>query len=146
VSFGSRFLLVLLVLIARVSRAVAMLSVISHWMVAKVMAGVSDVDVLDDKLRYPRMIISKDEYLTHLVPRELSSGDIVDLIGDEDPTDEDGDTEVSVFLGEISSKGKKFWESDIGDCDNTRNGGKITGGGIAEANMGYYFIAQKSQS
>nr|GEW21510.1 uncharacterized mitochondrial protein AtMg00810-like [Tanacetum cinerariifolium] len=95
VSLGSRFLLVSLVLIAYVSRAVARPSVISHWMVAKVMAGVSDVD---------------------------SSGDIVDLIGDEDPTDEDGDTEVSVSLGEISSEGKKYWESDIGDCDNTRDG------------------------
>nr|GEW39866.1 integrase, catalytic region, zinc finger, CCHC-type, peptidase aspartic, catalytic [Tanacetum cinerariifolium] len=50
------------------------------------------------------------------------SGDIVDLIGDEDPTDEDGDTEVSMSLGEISSEGKKSWESDIGDCDNTRDG------------------------
>nr|GFA07997.1 hypothetical protein [Tanacetum cinerariifolium] len=48
-----------------------------------------------------------------------NSGDIVDLIGNEDPTDEDGDTEVSMSLGEISSKGKKSWESDIGDCDNT---------------------------
>nr|GFC05440.1 hypothetical protein [Tanacetum cinerariifolium] len=28
------------------------------------------------------------------------------------------------------SKGKKSWESDVGDCDNTRDGGKITGGGI----------------
>nr|GEX11133.1 hypothetical protein [Tanacetum cinerariifolium] len=93
VSLGLRFLLVSLVLIACVSRVAAMLSVISHWMVARVMAGVSDVDALDDKLRYPLMIISKDEYLTH-----LSSGDIVDLIGDEDPTDEDGDTEVSVSL------------------------------------------------
>nr|GFA38513.1 hypothetical protein [Tanacetum cinerariifolium] len=57
------------------------------------------------------------------------------------PTDEDGDTEVLVSLGEISLKGKKSWEADIGDCDNTRDGGKITGGGIAEANLGYYFIA-----
>nr|GEZ79820.1 hypothetical protein [Tanacetum cinerariifolium] len=87
----------------------AMPSVISHWMVAKVMA-----EALDDKLGYPLMIISKDEYLTHLVPRGLSSGDIVDLIGDEDPTDKDGDTEVLVSLGEISSEGKKSWESDIG--------------------------------
>nr|GFA46713.1 hypothetical protein [Tanacetum cinerariifolium] len=47
---------------------------------------------------------------------------IVDLIGDEDPTDEDGDTEVLVSLGEISLKGKKYWESDIGDCDNTGDG------------------------
>nr|GFB82443.1 hypothetical protein [Tanacetum cinerariifolium] len=53
-------------------------------------------------------------------------GDIVDLIGDEDPTNEDGDTEVSVSLGEISSEEKKSWESDIGDCDNTRDGGEIS--------------------
>nr|GEZ19437.1 hypothetical protein [Tanacetum cinerariifolium] len=46
VSLGSRFLLVSLVLIACVSRAAAMPSVISRWMVARVMAGVSDVDVL----------------------------------------------------------------------------------------------------
>nr|GEV48144.1 hypothetical protein [Tanacetum cinerariifolium] len=51
----------------------------------------------------------------------------VDLIGDEDPTDEDGDTEVSVSLGEISPEGKKSWESNIGDCDNTRDGVKIVG-------------------
>nr|GEZ98366.1 hypothetical protein [Tanacetum cinerariifolium] len=38
----------------------------------------------------------------------------VNVIGDEDPTDEDGDIEVSVSLGEISSEGKKSWESDIG--------------------------------
>nr|GFD45246.1 hypothetical protein [Tanacetum cinerariifolium] len=30
-----------------------------------------------------------------------------DLIGDEDPINEDGDKEVLVSLGEISSKGKK---------------------------------------
>nr|GEZ25791.1 hypothetical protein [Tanacetum cinerariifolium] len=46
VSLGSRFLLVSLVLIACVSRAATMPSVISRWMVARVMAGVSDVDVL----------------------------------------------------------------------------------------------------
>nr|GEX28598.1 retrotransposon protein, putative, unclassified [Tanacetum cinerariifolium] len=51
----------------------------------------------------------------------------VDLIGDEDPTDEDGDIKVLVSLGEISSKGNKSSESNIGDCDNTRDRGKITG-------------------
>nr|GEY51228.1 hypothetical protein [Tanacetum cinerariifolium] len=55
---------------------------------------------------------------------------VVDQIGDVDPTDEDGDTEVSVSLGEISSEGKKSWESDIGDCDNTGDGGKTTGRAI----------------
>nr|GEY03652.1 hypothetical protein [Tanacetum cinerariifolium] len=88
---------------------------------------------LDDKLGYPLMMISKDEYLTHLVPWGLSSGDVVDLTGYEDPTDEDGDTEVSVCLGEISSEGKKSCKSDIGDYDNTRDGGKITGGGIGNS-------------
>nr|GEV01118.1 uncharacterized mitochondrial protein AtMg00810-like [Tanacetum cinerariifolium] len=53
-----------------------------------------------------------------------------DLISDEDPTDEDGDTEVLVSLGEISSKRKKSCESDIGDCDNTGDGGKTAGRAI----------------
>ncbi|GJV92433.1 hypothetical protein Tco_1540246 [Tanacetum coccineum] len=53
----------------------------------------------------------------------------VDLAGDEDPTDEDGDTrvsdsEVSVSLGEISSRGKKSQESNIGDIED---GGKAVG-------------------
>nr|GEY93536.1 hypothetical protein [Tanacetum cinerariifolium] len=59
-----------------------------------------------------------------------SSNGRVDLTSDEDPTDEDGDTEVSVSLGEISSEGKKSWESDIGDCDNTGDGGKTAGRAI----------------
>ncbi|GKG20380.1 hypothetical protein Tco_0380181, partial [Tanacetum coccineum] len=52
--------------------------------------------------------------------------------GDEDPTDEDGDTrvsdsEVSVSLGEISSRGKKSQESNIGDIED---GGKAVGRAI----------------
>ncbi|GKA04415.1 hypothetical protein Tco_0677196, partial [Tanacetum coccineum] len=44
----------------------------------------------------------------------------VDLTGDEDPTDKDGDIGVSVSLGdEIFSEGKKSRESNIGDSDNT---------------------------
>nr|GEZ38833.1 hypothetical protein [Tanacetum cinerariifolium] len=62
--------------------------------------------------------------------KRIASGDIVDLIGDEDLIDEDGDTEVLVSLGEISSEGKKSWESDIGDCDNTGDGGKTAGRAI----------------
>nr|GFB06376.1 hypothetical protein [Tanacetum cinerariifolium] len=86
------------------------------------------------------MIISKDEYLTH-----LSSGDIVYLIGDEDLTDEDGDTEVLVSLGEIFLEEKKSWKSDIGDSDNTRDGGKTAGGVIGSGDgidhfMDSYFI------
>nr|GEW68113.1 hypothetical protein [Tanacetum cinerariifolium] len=81
-----------------------------------------------------------------------------DLIGDVDPTDEDGDirmgdsTGVSASLdGEIFSGGKKCQESNIGDSDNTGDGGKIVDeaiaactGGISEANLGYYFIVQQA--
>ncbi|GJW85079.1 hypothetical protein Tco_0158224 [Tanacetum coccineum] len=66
-----------------------------------------------------------------------SSGGIVDLTGDEDPTNEDGDigmgdsTGVLASLGgEIFLGGKKCQESNIGDSDNTEDGGKIVGGAI----------------
>ncbi|GKC74472.1 hypothetical protein Tco_1120355 [Tanacetum coccineum] len=59
---------------------------------------------------------------------------VVDLTGDEDLTDEDGDTRmgdsigVSVSLGgEIFSEGKEYRESNIGDSDNTEDGDKTTG-------------------
>nr|GEW69293.1 hypothetical protein [Tanacetum cinerariifolium] len=62
-------------------------------------------------------------------------GDVFDLIGDVDPTDEDGDigmgdsTGVSTSLdGEILSGGNKCRESNIGDSDNTEDGGKIVAG------------------
>nr|GEX64573.1 hypothetical protein [Tanacetum cinerariifolium] len=57
----------------------------------------------------------------------------VNLTGDEDPFDEDGgagigdSTGVLVSLGEISLEGNKSWESNIGDSDNTGDGGKIAG-------------------
>nr|GFA58991.1 hypothetical protein [Tanacetum cinerariifolium] len=64
-----------------------------------------------------------------------SGGDVFDLIGDVDPTDEDGDigmgdsTCVSASLdGEMFLEGKKHQESNIGDSDNTRYGGKIVAG------------------
>ncbi|GJY43011.1 hypothetical protein Tco_0431224 [Tanacetum coccineum] len=64
----------------------------------------------------------------------LPSG-CVDLTGDEDPTDEDGDigmgdsTGISASLGgEIFSRRKKYQESNIGNSDNTKDGGKIVGG------------------
>ncbi|GJR58753.1 hypothetical protein Tco_1098231 [Tanacetum coccineum] len=53
-----------------------------------------------------------------------SSGDVVDLTGDDEDRDtEMGDsTGVSVSLsGGISSKGKKSQESNIGGSDNTRD-------------------------
>ncbi|GJT37007.1 hypothetical protein Tco_0936872 [Tanacetum coccineum] len=66
-----------------------------------------------------------------------SGGDIVDLTGDEDPTDEDGDigmgdsTGVLMSLGgEISSGGNKSRESYIGDSDNTGDGDTTVGGAI----------------
>nr|GEW77540.1 hypothetical protein [Tanacetum cinerariifolium] len=36
-------------------------------------------------------------------------------------------TGVSVSLGEMSLEGNKYWESNIGDSDNTRDGDKIAG-------------------
>ncbi|GJS96548.1 hypothetical protein Tco_0803516 [Tanacetum coccineum] len=59
------------------------------------------------------------------------SGGVVDLTNDEDPTDEDGDIGVSVSLGdEIFSDGKESRVSNIGDSDNTGDGGKTTGRAI----------------
>ncbi|GKD78410.1 hypothetical protein Tco_1341031 [Tanacetum coccineum] len=61
----------------------------------------------------------------------------VDLTGDKDPTDEDGDTRMGnstgilVSLGgEISSGGKKSWELNIGGSNNTGDRGKIAGRAI----------------
>ncbi|GKG52411.1 hypothetical protein Tco_0547286, partial [Tanacetum coccineum] len=67
----------------------------------------------------------------------LSGGGVVDLTGDEDPTDEDRDigigdsTGVSMSLdGQFSSGGKKSRESNIGDSDNNRDGDKTTRGRV----------------
>ncbi|GJW64940.1 hypothetical protein Tco_0116824, partial [Tanacetum coccineum] len=66
----------------------------------------------------------------------LPSG-CVDLTSDEDPTDEDGDIRMgdstcvlASLGGEIFSGRKKCQESNIGDSDNTGDGGKIVGGAI----------------
>nr|GEW12196.1 hypothetical protein [Tanacetum cinerariifolium] len=89
------------------SRTAATPSVISCRITASVIAGVAD-----------------------------SAGGIINLIDDKDPTNEDGDAEmddstgVLVSLGEISLEGKKYWELDIGDCDNTGDGGKTAGRAI----------------
>nr|GEV98295.1 hypothetical protein [Tanacetum cinerariifolium] len=73
---------------------------------------------------------SKDRYGDNIM-RDPIGGlvSLVDLTGDEDPIDEDGDTkvgdsEVLVSLGEISSGGRKSRESSIGD---TEDGGKAVG-------------------
>nr|GEX18488.1 hypothetical protein [Tanacetum cinerariifolium] len=57
---------------------------------------------------------------------------LVDLTGNEDPINEDGDTrvgdsEVSVSLGDICSGGRKSQELSIGD---TEDGGKVVGRAI----------------
>ncbi|GJZ40978.1 retrovirus-related pol polyprotein from transposon TNT 1-94 [Tanacetum coccineum] len=63
--------------------------------------------------------------LRHSDRKESSGGGVVDLTIDEDPTDEDGDIGVSVSFGdEIFLEGKKSQESNIGDSDNTGDGGK----------------------
>ncbi|GJQ97962.1 hypothetical protein Tco_0009101 [Tanacetum coccineum] len=55
----------------------------------------------------------------------------VNLTSDEDPTDEDEDIGVLVSLDDaIILEGKKSQESNIGDSDNTRDGGKTAGRAI----------------
>ncbi|GJR58235.1 hypothetical protein Tco_1500397 [Tanacetum coccineum] len=60
----------------------------------------------------------------------------INLISDEDPTEEDGDIGVSVSLGdEIFSEGKKSQESNTGDSDNTGDGGKMAGKAIVSRDI-----------
>ncbi|GJT70196.1 RNA-directed DNA polymerase, eukaryota, reverse transcriptase zinc-binding domain protein [Tanacetum coccineum] len=75
----------------------------------------------------------------------------VDLTGDEDPTDEDGDTGIddstgfSTSLGdEISSGGKKSQESNLGDSDNTEDGGKTVGEAIGSGRSMENILAWES--
>ncbi|GKB03146.1 hypothetical protein Tco_0831235 [Tanacetum coccineum] len=75
-----------------------------------------------------------------------SGGGVVDLTGDEDPTDKDGDIGVSVSLGvEIFLEGKKFQESNIGDSDNTRDGGKTVGRAIITWGGGIASLISESE-
>ncbi|GKA88091.1 hypothetical protein Tco_0809855 [Tanacetum coccineum] len=69
--------------------------------------------------------------------KRLSGGDVVELTGDEDPTDEDGDTgmgdSIGVLVslgGEISSGGKKSQESNISGSDITGDRSKTAGRAI----------------
>nr|GEV32936.1 hypothetical protein [Tanacetum cinerariifolium] len=75
------------------------------------------------------------------------SGGVIDLTGDEDPTDEDEDTRmddsigVSVSLGgEISSEGKKFRESNSDNTGGTTVGEAIgaCSGGISNSLVASY--------
>ncbi|GKC53640.1 hypothetical protein Tco_1076385 [Tanacetum coccineum] len=74
----------------------------------------------------------------------------VNLTSDEDPTDEDEDIGVLVSLDDaIILEGKKSQESNIGDSDNTRDGGKTTGRAIINWGGGitsyaYMFIIYRS--
>nr|GEV77788.1 hypothetical protein [Tanacetum cinerariifolium] len=73
------------------------------------------------------MVISRDDHPTHLVSRELV---YFPVVMDKD-TGMDDTTGVSTSLsGEISLGEKKFWKSDIGDCDNSGDGSKIAGRAI----------------
>ncbi|GJU87833.1 hypothetical protein Tco_1295379 [Tanacetum coccineum] len=70
----------------------------------------------------------------------------VDLTSDEDPTDEDGDIGVSVSLGdEIFSKGKESRVSNIGDSDNTGDGGKTAGKAIITWGGGIVSLISESE-
>nr|GEU69963.1 hypothetical protein [Tanacetum cinerariifolium] len=71
----------------------------------------------------------------------LSGGGVVDLTGDKDPIDKDGDTgvgdsKVSVSSGEISPGGRKSQEPNIDDSDNIGDEGKIVGGAIGACSGG----------
>ncbi|GJS46018.1 hypothetical protein Tco_0596139 [Tanacetum coccineum] len=70
----------------------------------------------------------------------------VDLTGDEDPTDKVGDIGVSVSLGdEIFLEGKKSQESNIGDSDNTGDGGKTAGRAIITWGGGIASLISESE-
>nr|GEW53641.1 hypothetical protein [Tanacetum cinerariifolium] len=75
----------------------------------------------------------------------MESG-VVDLTSDEDPSDKDGgtgmgdSTGVSVSLGKMSLEGNKYWESNISDNDNTRDGGKIAGRVIVTWVVEWYYM------
>ncbi|GJY56288.1 hypothetical protein Tco_0455403 [Tanacetum coccineum] len=128
VPVGPVFLLGLLALVivaACASRAAAMPSVISCWMAAKVMDSMEILEFKTSRDKYGDNGISDSiGGLVFKASNSLNSSRTgsspsgrVNLTGDEDPTDEDGDTEmgdltgVSVSLcGEIFSGGKKSRE------------------------------------
>nr|GEY87785.1 hypothetical protein [Tanacetum cinerariifolium] len=52
---------------------------------------------------------------------------IIAGVADDRDTEMDDSTGVATSLCEIYLEGKKYWESDIGDCDNTGDGSKTAG-------------------
>ncbi|GJR00206.1 hypothetical protein Tco_0523190 [Tanacetum coccineum] len=70
---------------------------------------------------------------SNTISNQLLDGSLshVDLTGDEDLTDKDGDIGVSLSLGdEIFLEEKESRESNISDSDNIGDGGKIVGRAI----------------
>nr|GEU55478.1 hypothetical protein [Tanacetum cinerariifolium] len=98
------------------------------------------------------LVVYKFRDMAGLVPGVIyvyckSGGCVIDLIGDEDPTDEDGDTRmddsigVSASLGgEISSGRKKSQESNIDNTGGTTVGEviKACSGGIGNSLVASY--------
>ncbi|GJU40739.1 hypothetical protein Tco_1193696 [Tanacetum coccineum] len=62
----------------------------------------------------------------------MSGGGVVDLIGDEDPTDEDGDNDI----GGKNSSGYKKSRDQMWCMCNTGDGGKTVGGAIGACGSG----------
>ncbi|GJT65423.1 hypothetical protein Tco_1016903 [Tanacetum coccineum] len=130
----------------KMSLSIIKLSFVINGFLAKNMALVPDlINLYSNIVRCPiganlsiftklrmnnKLICQEFSYIMVLLPS-------VDLTGDEDPTNENGDIgmgdsiRVSVSLGGgISLGGKKYRESNIGDSGNTRDGGKTGGGSI----------------
>nr|GEV69095.1 hypothetical protein [Tanacetum cinerariifolium] len=116
---------------AYASRAATTLSVISFQMVASVIDGVADVDVLLGAI-YQHIHANTEYRLRHWnngMSDPIGGLDTKTHQKNKDPSDEDGGTgmgdltRVSLSLGEISLEGNKSWESNIGDSNNTRDGG-----------------------
>ncbi|GJS56215.1 hypothetical protein Tco_0629577 [Tanacetum coccineum] len=138
VSLGPVFLLglsVFVMVVACASRVAATLSATSSRMdTTEILEFKTSRDSYgDNKVSDPiRGLVFKGSSRTGSLPNGH-----VDLTGDEDPTDEDGDigmgdsTGVLMSLGgEISSRGKKSWESNIGDSDNIGDGDTTVGRAI----------------
>nr|GEV80131.1 hypothetical protein [Tanacetum cinerariifolium] len=77
----------------------------------------SRFDVLDSVGRCHGCFGLKWSHVLSFLAKEVleqSGGGVVDLIGDEDPTDEDGDTKVSVSLGPLRILWRRDYEHEPG--------------------------------
>nr|GEX43256.1 hypothetical protein [Tanacetum cinerariifolium] len=127
-------LLVLIVVTIMIVVVISIVFVVTIVRVVVVVVGsiVSSINKLS-------LVISSSNAISNQLPDGSLSHNWCcgfDLTGDEDPSDEDGgtgmgdSTGVSVSLGEISLEGNTYWESNIGESDNTKDGGKIAGRAI----------------